>query len=233
MKILLLPLSFLAMAHLACAGIVVVEEMEQTAGPMPGKMEVTITASGDKARMDMGKQISTIVDSKAGTVISLMHEQKMAMQLPEGTLDSIKKSGAAGREQLKPDLKPTGKKETINGFACEEYVGTVQGMNVTFWITKEVENQKEILDQLGKVSGGGDPFQGALADGGNFPGFPIRTVAKTPETGTMTMTVVSIKNVDVPEKTFTVPSDYKTMSMPNMQLPGGGAPAVPSAPDAR
>jgi len=231
MKKFLLPIALLATAQLASAGIILVEEMEQTGGPMPGKMDMTITVSGDKARMDMGKQVSSIVDSKTGAVTSLMHSQKMAMQLPEGTLDSIKKSTAGQKE--KPDLKPTGKKETINGFACEEYAGKVKGMDVTFWVTKEVANQKEILDQLGKLSGGNDPFQGALANGQDFPGFPIRTIVKSSEMGKMTMTVASIKNEDVPASTFEVPAGYKTMNMPKMQLPGGGAPAVPSAPSAK
>jgi hypothetical protein len=231
MKTFLVSFALLAAARLAGAGLIVVQEMEQTAGPMPGKMELTITASGDKARMDMGKQVSTIVDSKAGTLTSLMHEQKMAMQLPEGTLKSIQ--GASAGEKAKPDLKPTGKKETINGFACEEYVGTVSGIDVTFWVTKDVENQKAILDQLAKVSGGADPLQSALANGGDFPGFPIRTIAKTPEMGTMTMTILSIKNEDVPDSAFEIPSGYKAMNMPKMQLPGGGAPAVPAAPEAK
>jgi hypothetical protein len=233
MKILAPALALFALVHFAGAGLILVEEMDQKGGPMPGKMEMTITASGDKARVDMGKQISSIVDSKTGTVTSLMHEQKMAMQLPEGTFDSIKKAGESEKGKFKPELKPTGKRETINGFACEEYVGKIKGMDVSFWVTKEVKNQKEILDQLSNLSGGADPFQGALASGEDFPGFPIRTVMKTPELGKMTMTVVSIKNEDVPESVFDIPAGYKTMSMPKMQLPGGGAPAVPAAPDAK
>jgi hypothetical protein len=233
MKIFLPSLAFFTLVHFAGAGLILVEEMDQTGGPMPGKTEMTITASGDKARVDLGKQISSIVDSKTGTVTSLMHEQKMAMQLPEGTFDSIKKAGEAEKGKSKPELKPTGKKETINGFACEEYLGKIKGMDVTFWVTKEVKNQKEILDQLSNLSGGTDPFQGALASGEDFPGFPIRTIMKTPELGTMTMTVVSIKNEDVPDSAFDIPADYQAISMPKMQLPGGGAPAVPAVPDAR
>jgi hypothetical protein len=131
----------------------------------------------------------------------------------------------------KPDLKPTGKKETINGFACEEYTGKMQGLDVTYWVTKDVANEKEILAQMGKLSGDGDPFKAALADGGDFPGFPIRTVIKAPQIGTSTMTVVSIKNEDVPDSAFEKPADYKTMAVPQMSHPGGGAPAIPAGPD--
>ncbi|MGH8047345.1 MAG: DUF4412 domain-containing protein [Chthoniobacterales bacterium] len=230
MKRFLLPIVLLATAQLATAGLVVVEEMEQSGGPMPGKTEMTLSVSGDKARVDIGKQISSIVNSKTGATVSLIHAQKVAMELPEGTFDAIKKSASQG-EKPKLDLKPTGKKETINGFACEEYTGKINGMDVAFWVTQEVKEQKETLDQISKLMGGDATFQGALANGEAFPGFPIRTVMKTPQAGKMTLTVVSVKSEDVPDSTFEVPAGYRTMNMPKMQLPGGGAPAVPSGPD--
>jgi hypothetical protein len=156
-----------------------------------------------------------------------MHSQKMAMQIPEGALDAIKKQTTNAKS--KPDLKPTGKKEVINGFNCEEYKGRFEGLDVSFWVTHEVKNQKEILDQLSKLSGMSDPFKGALQSGEDFPGFPIRTKIKSPQMGASTMTVISIKNEDVPDSAFEIPSDYKPMSIPKMSNPGGGAPAVPAS----
>ncbi len=221
----LLALALLATAPLAGAGIILVEEAEQSSGPMPGKSQLTISVSGAQARVDVGKEISSIVDSKSGTVTSLMHLQKIAMQLPEGALDAIKKK--TGQPKPKLVLKPTGKKETINGFQCEEYTGTMEGMKVAFWVTREVKNQKEILDQLAKLSGGNDPFKAALESGGDFPGFPIRSVVVSPLAGTSTMTVISVRNAEVPAATFEIPAGYKTMDIPKMSNPGGGAPAVP------
>jgi Domain of unknown function (DUF4412) len=231
----LLPslLLLLAAAPLGVAGLVLTQEIEQSAGPAPGKTTMTMTVSGDKARADIGKDMSTIVDSGSGAITSLVHAQKMAMELPEGTFDSIKKTAEEKKQKSKPDLKPTGKKQTINGFECEEYVGMVEGMDVTFWVTKDVKNQKEILDQLGKLSGGGNPFEGALKSGEDFPGIPIRTVIKTPQAGTATMTVVSIKDMDVPDSTFQIPSGYKIMSLPKSQAPGAGAPPMPANPAGR
>jgi hypothetical protein len=37
------------------------------------------------------------------------------------------------------------------------------------------------------------------------------------------MTLVSIKNADVPASKFTVPDGYKTMAVPGGMLPGAGA----------
>jgi len=211
-------LILLLSAHLATAGIVIVEETVQPGGPMGGKNDVTISMSGDQTRMDLGKMISTIVDSKSGEVTSLMHSQKMAMQLPKGAVDAMKNKLAQNKQ--KPDLKPTGKKETINGFACEEYAGTIQGLNVSFWVTQDVPHQKEILDQINKLGGTASPFQAALQSGKDFPGFPIRTTITLPNNSTATTTVVSVKEQDVPASTFVVPSDYKLMKMP--VVPGAG-----------
>lgn len=218
----------LAAAPLSRAGVVIVQEAEQLGGS-EGKTELTMTLSGERARVDVGGQLSSIVDTKTGSVVSLMHAQKIAMELPKGALEAVKQKVGTSKE--KPDLKPTGKKETINGFACEEYAGKMHGLEVTYWVTKDVANQQEILAQMGKLSGDGDPFKAALADGGDFPGFPIRTVIKSPQIGTSTMTVVSIKNQDVPESTFETPADYKKMDVPQMSQPGGGAPAIPAGPD--
>ncbi|MDD5198691.1 MAG: DUF4412 domain-containing protein [Terrimicrobiaceae bacterium] len=227
-RIVLALAALIAATHSATAGIVIVEEVDQT-GPMPGKTPMTMTISGDRARIDVGRQLSSIVDLKAGTVTSLMHAQKIAMQLPKAALDAVKEKVAARGE--KPDLKPTGKKETISGFACEEYTGAFQGLDVTYWVTRDVANQKEILEQMGRLSGDGDPFKAALAGGGDFPGFPIRTTVKSPQIGVSTMTVLSIKNADVPASQFEVPADYKTVAVPQMSQPGGNAPAAPAGPN--
>ncbi len=229
MNRILILLALLATAQIASAGLVLVQELDQSGGPAPGKTKMTITASGTKARVDVGKDITSIVDSKSGTVTSLLHAQKIAMKLPEGTFDTIK--NASKDQDAKPDLKATGKTEEINGFKCEEYVGTVKGLNVTFWTTKDVKNQKEILAQLSKLSDGNDPFKAALQNGDDFPGFPIRTVIASKDIGTSTVTVISIKDQSVPDSAFDVPSDYRMAAVPDMSRPGGGAPAVPAGTD--
>jgi len=217
--------ALLAVAHLAGAGLVITEEVDQSGGPMPGKTDMTITTSGDKTRIDIGKELSSIVDSKVGTVTSLIHSQKIAMQLPEGMMNAVKEQ--VSKSTAKPDLQPTGKKETINGFRCEEYQGTLAGMKCAIWFTQDVKDGQAILDQLNKLAGSDPTFQAAL-QGGSLHGFPIRTVTNTPEKGKATMTVISISSENVPDSAFEVPADYKAMNMPQMLKPEGGAPAVPA-----
>lgn len=221
-RVLLFFLSLGAGIHLATAGLVLVQEAEQTGGPMPGKTTLTLKVSGEKARMDMGDMITSIVDFKAGKITSLLHAQKMAMELPASALESAKK--AAGASEAKPDLQPTGKKETINGYACEKYTGKVQGYDVVYWITKDLPEQEAVLRPLEKLSGNAHPFQAALASGADFPGFPIRTIITTPQLGTSTVTVVSVKETDVPASDFVVPADYQAMPAPPFPpgAPGAG-----------
>ena len=213
--------------HFASAGVVIKQTIEQT-GPMPLNTDMTISVSGEDVRIDIGKDISTIVNSSSGEIVSLMHAQKMAMQLPKGTLDVVKEKAAENRSSTKPDIKPTGKSEEINGFHCEEYTGTYEGMNVTYWTTQDIRNTEEILAQLEKLSGEADPFKGAL-DGKSIPGIPIRTVVESPQIGKSTMTVQSIEEKNIPASEFDVPADYKTMQMPQMpSAPGAETPRVPA-----
>lgn len=216
-RVLSLLLVLLAGVAAATAGVVIVQEAEQRDGPMPGRTTLTMKLSGERARMDMGKEISSIVDFKSGSITSLMHAQKLAMALPASAVEAARK--AAEGKHDKPDLKPTGRKETISGFACEEYTGTIQGMDVSYWITRDLRSQEAVLRQMSALSGNANPFQGALADGGDFPGFPIRTTIKTPQMGTSTMTVLSVTETEVPESEFTVPADYQTMAAPAIPAP--------------
>lgn len=196
-------------APAAWADVTIVQKAK---GPIAGDTELTMKVSGERARIDIGNQISSIVDLPAGRITSLMHSQKLAMELPGDALEKLKKKATASKE--KPDLKPTGRTETISGYACAEYQGTFQGLDVTYWVTNDVPNQKAVLEQLGKLSGAGDPLQAALASGGDFPGFPIRTTIKSEQMGESTVTVVSIKEGAIAESEFQVPAGYKKMDVP-------------------
>lgn len=210
----------LAAATFARAGLVLEQEVDQSGGPMPGKTKLTISISGDETRVDVGDQFSSIANVKTGEVTSLIHPQKIAMQLPKGAMDEMRKQAA--KKVSKPNLKPTGRTETISGYRCEEYTGTLGGLELTYWVTKDVPDYQSIRDQIEKTSGA-DPLKGALGNGSDLPGLPVRTIVKSPEMGSSTMTLVSIKSEDVPASKFTVPEGYKTMAVPGGMLPGAGA----------
>ncbi len=216
MKFLLPTLAAALLAHAAFADLVIVQKIEQAASQTLGD-EMTVKVKGDKIRTDVGSEMSTIIDSKGGGLITLMHAQKAAMAMPAAALDAMKAQmkSKAGEASI-ADLKPTGKTGEINGFKCEEYSGKYQGMDVSYWVTREMANQQQILDQLAKLSGDADPFKGAFKGAGGFPGFPIRTEINSPQSGKTTVTVVSVEEKSVPDSDFEIPSDYKKMEMPKM-----------------
>ncbi len=202
----------------ALADLVIIQKVEQSGGQMPDT-EMTVRIKGTKVRADVGEQLSTIVDSDGGDLVSLMHGQKTAMAMPSAAIEAMKAQMAPKEGEVEtPDLKPTGKTEEINGFKCEEYAGKFQGADVSYWVTKDIDNQQAILDQLAKLSGDADPFKGAFKKGEGFPGFPIRTEIEAPGAGKTVVTVVSVEEKALADSDFEIPADYKKMEMP--KIPG-------------
>ncbi len=124
------------------------------------------------------------------------------------------KGPATAGEPKVEQPKATGRKETINGFACEEYETTVDGRKVELWLTKDAPDAQKALSQLSALSGKSDPIS-TFIEKNQLAGFPVRTVVETPM-GKVTTTVVTVKPGEIDETQFTVPSDYKEMQAPAM-----------------
>ncbi len=200
----------------AFAGLEIVQKVEN-AGPTPISMQMTIQVEGDRARIDVGDQMSTLMGGETEDITTLMHAQKMAMTIPAAAMEAMKAKlkDSSPEADEKPDIKPTGAKKEISGFACEEYTGTVAGMQATYWLTNDLPNQKEVVAQLSALSGDTDPFKG-IFDNSDFPGFPIQTEVDSPQAGKSTVTVESVTEKEIPATAFEVPSDYKSAAMPTM-----------------
>ncbi|MGC1479894.1 MAG: DUF4412 domain-containing protein [Chthoniobacterales bacterium] len=202
----------------AFGGVEIIQTVENAARP---EMDMTlkVQVEGNQARVDIGDTMSTITGRDDGSLTTLMHGQKMAMTIPSSAIDAMKsRMKDLANDSAEIDIKPTGRKEEINGFSCEEYTGTVRGMKSTYWITNDVPNQAEIVKQLSKLAGDSDPFKGVFVSE-EFPGFPIRTEVTSEQAGASVLTVQSVTEKDVPAGAFEVPEDYKSTAMPT--LPGG------------
>jgi len=221
MKKILLPvlgaLSLLA-AH---ADMTITQEMHQDTTLMaPGSdLTVTMKIKGDKVRMDGMPQMSTIVDLKSGDVTSLMHSQKVVMKIPGSTIKSIQEMQTArsGAASAADPLKATGRKETINGYECEEYETDVGGAKVDLWLTKNLPAAERAMAQAAQLAGDNDPLKSILKDQ-KVPGFPMRTVIDNGSQGKITITVTSLNEDPIPDSAFETPSDYRLMQTPT--LPG-------------
>jgi hypothetical protein len=208
----------------AWADIVVEQKMESAM--MNGN--ITMKVKGDKARMDMpgpmGNQ-TMIFNSGSGEMTTLMHAQKMSMKV---NYDSIRKQAEAQQKAsgIDPSTmeapKPTGTKEKVGDWDAEIYEYQVGPAKGRLWVAKDYPNGKAINDQINAVSakmaaGGIDPTKL------NVPGMVVKTEMSTPG-GKFTTTLLKATEQSVPDSEFTVPTDYKEMTMP--ALPG--APAAPA-----
>ncbi len=169
---------------------------------------------GGKVRVDITPQASAIVDSKTGDVQTLMHSQKLVLTIPGEKVKALQKMALQNSGTgTTTEPKATGNKETISGYACEEYEMESNGAKMRIWVTQELSESDDVWADLEGLSGEMDPFKGLLKKT-NVPGFPIRTVAESPTIGKMTLTLVGINRDTLPESDFKVPAGYRAMDMP-------------------
>jgi hypothetical protein len=216
MKTLFFSILTLALAASVRADLTITQQLKQDAPAGAKGMDTTLTmkVKGEKMRMDGIPQMSNIIDLKTGDVTSLVHAQKAVMTIPGATVKQMAEARAQQNPKIDPP-KPTGKKETIGGFACEEYETTLNGAKIQLWLTKDVPDVEETMKQIAEMSASSDPLQGMLKDQ-KISGFPMRTVMEMPGAGKLTMTVLAVSKDPIPDADFVVPSDYKAMSVPTM-----------------
>lgn len=229
MKLFLRLAPLFIAAVFARADVTIVQKMESAM--ING--EVTMKLKGDRARMDMpsplGGNVTTLMNFTSGEMITLLHQQKMAMKL---NLADVKKQQEAGQKALGVDSskiekpKATGKTEKVGDFDTEIFEMNQGTLQAKLWIAKSFPNAQAIKDQMMKLSSamGGAGFDPSKVD---VPGMVVKSEVTTP-VGKMTITLVKAKEEPVDEKEFDKPEGYQEMQMP--KLPGANAP-VPAPAD--
>ena len=231
MKLILRLAPLILAAAFARADIVIEQKMESAM--INGN--IIMKVKGDQARMDMpsplGGNVTTLMNFKSGDMVTLMHQQKMAMKM---NLSDVKKQQEAGQKALGVDPakiekpKATGEKEKVGEYDTEIYQVNQGSLQAKMWIAKDFPNAQSIKDQMVKLSSsmGGAGFDPSKVD---VPGMVVKTEVSTP-IGKMTTTLVMAKEQPVDDKEFIKPEGYQEMQMP--KLPGADAPAAPAAPAA-
>lgn len=202
----------LGLCSLAQADVTIVQKVEGV-GPVS---EMTMRIKGDRARIDATPQVSTIVDSKTGETVTLMHDQKMIVRVsPEkmkAAMEMVNKFGTETKSSPAPiKLSPTGKKETINGFETEEFVCETDAFRARYWIATKLADGGSVLKQLQSLKA--DAWKiggGQMPDFQDFPGLPIKTEISAQGYNIVT-TITSVKQDPLPESDFVPPADYKDM----------------------
>ena len=180
----------------------------------------TTKVKGDKLRVDIENgpagAMSSIVDTKSGESIQLMHAQKMAVKTSGAALKQAMDAAKdkAGVKQGAPsELKPTGQSEKVGEFDCDIYTWT-DGTNTSkLWVAKN-HPQAAALKAFEKQMRSG--FFGGMQmgpDTSTLPGPAIKT--ETSVQGTkITSTINSIKEQNIDAKEFDVPAGYQSMALP-------------------
>lgn len=171
--------------------------------------EMKLKMKGDKLRTEL---IGGMMESMMGVIISN----------PSKNVNCILNSAVKVAYTLEVDSNnndepvkatPTGKKEKIAGYSCEEYVvEMVSGEKSTIWITTQLQFPKV---QGAKQSGLTRFF--SSIPGGN--GMPMRVSQKIGD-GEMVMEVVEVKKEKINDLQFEIPEGFQTMPF-NPSMFGG------------
>jgi hypothetical protein len=191
---------------------------QKTEGPgLPGT-EMKLKFKGNKMRTDIGTMAYSLVDGASGEAMTVVPSQKMAMKVPQAMIDQAVKKISTNGVVGAPKLTPTGRKDSISGYACEEYTTEYAGSKATLGLSKDVPNYKEILGSMKSAGAAFRKNSPSLADSMNideYPGYPVRSINDV-HGQTFTTTVTKINADPIPDSEFAVPTDYKLMEMPSM-----------------
>jgi Domain of unknown function (DUF4412) len=212
----------LVIASLACAFAAKADYVIKQTIENAGKTrEIQIKIKDTKLRIDTANQNSALFDSKTGDETILLHQQKAFVKI---SADQLKSRTDAMKRALKlndenaanAELKPTGKKETIQGYEAEEYATEIGGVPSTVFVARSYPNYQKFLEALGTAHKGSGLQSSLSISPDKYPGMPLRTQIEL-KGQKLTTTLDSAEETSLPDDDFTVPADYKEMSAPQVQ----------------
>ncbi len=202
------------------ADLTMVEKIEGMAGA-PG--QVTILIKGDKMRIDSTPQVSAILDGHTGDMITLMKDQKCAVRISAEKMKAaaamITKFNGEPGDAAAAKPKPTGRKQTINGYAAEEYASETARFKASYWLAPKYPDGAAVLRQLQAIKP--EIWKSAnpnVASFNDFSALPIRTVI---DMGSVKLTteIVSVKQDPIPDSAFAIPADFQEIKAPEIEGP--------------
>ena len=197
-----------------------------------GIHKITFKVKGDKARVEVNPQVTTIIDAKSGDLTTLLNDKKTVMRISGERAKAMAEMAKSFVKEESPNQalpKPTGRKETINGYETEEYVSDSPKYHASYWVAKTYPNYESILEQMAILQRGA--FAGitkGMPDYHALPGLPLRTKIKTPGQVEITSTIESVSLDPLPASDFAIPASYSEMKMPDFlggkEPPDAGTP---------
>ncbi len=159
-----------------------------------------------------------------------MNDQKKFLRLSGDKAKAVAEMASrfGGKEQSagKPKLKPTGRKETINGYETEQYTCETPQFKGSYWIATKYPDSVAIVKQLQAMTPAAwSEAMTSMPDYRDFPGLPIRTEVSM-KGQKIKSTITAVKQDSLPEAQFIAPPEYKEMKMPNIGRMFGGKSAT-------
>jgi hypothetical protein len=210
-------ISFITSLALASAarGDYLIKEQLETSGQT---QQITLKIKDAKVRADLGEQNSAIIDSNTAETTLLLHAQKAFLKINPEQLKSQAEAlkdllGTKAGNSRNIELKPTGKKETINGFDTEEYTTERNGIQMSIFVAKQFPNYRKLVEALYQVQGGPaiDVLRSMSIPPDLYPGLPIRTTESIMGQKIVVL-LDSAQETEVPDSEFAIPADYKELN---------------------
>lgn len=205
----------------AKADLVVVQEITGPSNLGGQQTRLVSYYKDDKARIDVGEKVSSIINGATGQIISLMHDQKMVTKFDSKQTSALyamsQQVGSVPSAAQK--ISPTGKKDKINGFNAEEFVIEQAGNKITLWLARDYPNKEKLLKQLSLLQKSDAlKFTPEMSTIGmdNLPGIPVRMISNISGAET-TINLVSIQEKTLENSLFEIPANYKSLDIPGMK----------------
>jgi hypothetical protein len=212
------------------------QKAQPTPTEVPTANNMTIKIKGDKARIDVSPQLTTLLDGGTGQLLNLLNDQKTIVRIPpekmKAIADMLNTVGGSKEGSAKPRLTSTGAREMINGYDTEQYTYDGPDFKATYWVAPNYPNGAAVLAQLQSIkSEFWDAANTKMPDFRDFPGLPIRmrmivtslpaepaehTAGGTGHPTEITTVVSGLSLNSIPDNQFIVPADFKEVPVPDV-----------------
>jgi hypothetical protein len=183
--------------------------------PMEDLADMTVRSKDDKFRADLGLDMTMILDSTSGIVITVLHDDRTFFSTQTDQ-----------RKDFVPEKPPVlvftkgGKTEQINGADAAAWVAESDGAKFTLWMAAATPNTPEFLQEIAKIPEEMDPFQGVLTSSTLPEGLPVRLETIEPNGERTIITISKISTDPIAADLFQAPSAYKSLdTVPSTATP--------------
>lgn len=175
------------------------------AGAMKTPSVTKMSIKGDLVRSDNDTTSTVIMNTAAGEMTTLMHEQKMVIKVNTKDLGVAKDVTGVDPKSLLPKITATGQKETIDGYECEIYTSEAYGNVMKMWMCANYPGLKKLQAELKTMAKLADP------NATNGPAVPGMMLKSEFESGGMKFVtkLVSLEEKELSSDLFSIPADYK------------------------